>query len=97
MILAMELTDEHPVLLANGPKGLLHHVEAVVDGSAAAPRAIVVGERELAALRQSGLMAVLATVPVLVIQVAAPCPPVSREGATWERTCVEGVRELLAA
>lgn len=96
--LAMGLIDDHPVFMANGPTGLLRQLQAVVDGVVRAPRALVLGERELRAYRSSRLWEALASVPLTVILVATRRRPVRGVDAVYLRAPrAEEVRELLAA
>ena len=97
VILALELIDERPVLMANGPIGLLHQLESIADGTVIAPRAIVVGERELSTMAREGWLNPLARARIRVILVAHRRSSHDRAGPSCERACVDEVRDILAA
>lgn len=96
--LAMGLIDDHPVFMANGPKGLLRQMHAVHDGVVRAPQALVLGERELRSLRSSRLWEALSTVPMTIVLVAATRRRVNGVHVVYSRPPrAEEVRQLLAA
>lgn len=96
--LAMGLLDERPVFMANGPVGLLRQLEAVASGVVRAPEALVLGELELTAFRESALWVTITRRPMTLVLIARRPRPVARVDAVYRHAPrIEEVRALLAA
>jgi hypothetical protein len=96
--LAMEVIDDHPVFMTNGTRALVRQLEAVRDGVVRAPRALILGERQLAELADEPVWDALTPLRLTVVLITTADGLISIVDAVLEEAPRPvRVRELLAA